>query len=84
MASAAVDKSTVNDDEALQPEASNEPEQKQLSDEDMARVREYLSSPIHTVERKPFRPLLMMIMLIVVMSTFSIISILIARLNGIY
>lgn len=27
----------------------------QLSDEDMARVEEYLSSPIHQVERKPFR-----------------------------
>ena len=27
----------------------------QLSDEDMARVNEYLSLPIHQVKRKPFR-----------------------------
>ncbi len=27
----------------------------QLSDEDTARVEEYLSSPIHRVKRKPFR-----------------------------
>lgn len=30
-------------------------ERKQLSDEDMARVNEYLSSPTHQVKRKPYR-----------------------------
>jgi len=27
-----------------------------LSADDLARIDRYLSSPIHTVERKPFRP----------------------------
>lgn len=30
-------------------------EKKQLSDEDMARVNEYLSTSIHRVKRKPYR-----------------------------
>ena len=41
---------------------ANEPPQ--LSDADMARVDKYLSSPIHSVERKPFKPILMMFALV--------------------
>jgi hypothetical protein len=29
---------------------------KKLSDEDMARVADYLSSPVHQVEREAFKP----------------------------
>lgn len=32
-------------------------ERPELSEEDKQRVAEYLNSPIHQVERKPFRPL---------------------------
>lgn len=39
---------------------------RKLSDEDMARVDEYLSSPIHQVERKPYRPWLLLLVLWVV------------------
>ena len=42
------------------------PPEKKLSDEDMARVEEYLSSPIHQVERKPYRPLRLLLVLWVV------------------
>lgn len=72
-------------DKALEKEPlSGDSEQKQLSDEDMARVQEYLSTSINSVDRKPFRPILLVIMLLVVMSSLSLLSILLARLNGIY
>ena len=44
---------------------------RQLSDEDMARVEEYLSSPVHQVERKPFRPWLLLLILWVVVSAMG-------------
>lgn len=37
-----------------------------LGPEDLRKVEEYLNAPQHQVERKPFRPLLLMIMLILV------------------
>lgn len=48
--------------------------QEKLSDEDMQRVKKYLSSPIHSVERKPFRPWLLIAgvwVLIVVLGLMS-------------
>lgn len=42
-----------------------------LSDEDMARVAEYLASPTHQVERKPYRPWLLLLVLWVVVSTLG-------------
>lgn len=59
-------------------------ERKQLSDEDMERVQQYLSSGYNDTERKPFRPLRMMMMLILVVSGLSVLSLLIARSQGIY
>lgn len=44
-------------------EFQNETDSK-LSQEDLQRVEKYLSSPIHQVERKPFKPWLMMLMLV--------------------
>ena len=49
-----------------------------LSPEDLERVRRYLNSPIHSVDRKPFRPFLMMIMLVAAVSSLSLVSLLIA------
>jgi len=51
-----------------------------LSAEDKARVEKYLSSPIHQVERKPFRPLIMMLGLVAVVVSLSLLSLLISRL----
>ena len=59
-------------------------EQKQLSDEDMARVEEYLHSGYNATERKPFRPLYMRVLLLIAVSSLSALSLLIARSLGIY
>lgn len=54
----------------------------QLSDEDMARVREYLSSPVHSVERKPFRPWLLLVWLWLVVSLLGGLSWLFGWMKG--
>jgi hypothetical protein len=59
-------------------------EEKQLSDEDMARVNAYLKSGYNDIERKPFRPIRMMIMLMAVVSILSLLSLFIARQAGVY
>ena len=58
--------------------------QNRLYPEDQARVDEFLQKGVNSVERKPFRPWLMIIMLIVVVTGFSLLSQLIARWSGIY
>lgn len=58
-------------------------EKKQLSDEDMARVEEFLESGVNDTPRKPFKPLRLMIMLIVVVMGMSFLSVGITRLAGI-
>lgn len=57
---------------------------KQLSDEDMVRVEEYLRSGYNKTERKPFRPFYMMVLLLLVVSSLSVLSLLIARSQGVY
>lgn len=56
----------------------------QLYPEDQARVDQYLREGYNDVERKPFRPLRMMAMLTVVVTAFSILSVVIARVAGVY
>ena len=58
------------------------PERPKLSDEDLARVREYLSSPIHQIERQPFRPLRLLLVLWVVVTLISGVALVAARLMG--
>ena len=60
------------------------PEEKQLSDEDMARVEQYLSRGYNDTERKPFRPIRMMLMLLAVVSTLSVLSLFIAKQAGVF
>jgi len=55
-----------------------------LYPEDQARVDSYLQQGYNDVERKPFRPLRLMIMLTVVVTLFSVLSVAIARLYGVY
>lgn len=59
-------------------------EERKLFPEDQARVDEYLRSGYNDVERKPFKPIRMMILLTVVTFSFSFLSIWIAHLAGIY
>jgi uncharacterized protein YbaP (TraB family) len=53
-------------------------DQSKLSPEDLARVQQYLSSPIHSVERKPFKPWMMMMALIAVVVVLGLLSQMIA------
>ena len=54
-----------------------------LYPEDQERVDAFLKRGVNSVERKPFRPLYLMIMLIVVVGGLSLFSQLLARLAGI-
>ena len=53
-------------------------DQSKLSPEDLARVQQYLSSPIHSVERKPFKPWMMMLALVSVVVILGLLSQMIA------
>ena len=55
-----------------------------LHPEDQARVDEFVKRGINSVERKPFRPLRLLLILIVVVMGLSILSQLLARWAGIY
>lgn len=51
-----------------------------LSPDDQRRVNEYLSAPQHQVERRPFRPWRMMLVLLVVVFSLGLLSLLLGRL----
>lgn len=55
-----------------------------LYPEDHARVDSYLHEGYNDIERKPFRPMRLMIMLTVVVTAFSVLSVVIAHLAGVY
>ena len=59
-------------------------DKERLSDEDMQRVERVLRSGYNDTPRKPFRPLLLMVVLTAVVSALSSLSLWIARLNGVY
>ncbi len=55
-----------------------------LYPEDQAKVDEFVSRGINSVERKPFRPGRLLIMLIVIVFTLSVFSQFLARWAGVY
>ncbi len=55
-----------------------------LSAEDQARVDAFLSQGVNSVERKPFRPLRLFMVLVAVVSGLSVLSLYLARLAGVY
>lgn len=55
-----------------------------LSPEDQAKVDAFVSTGINSVERKPFRPIRLMLFLIVVVTGLSFVSLLLGRLAGVY
>jgi hypothetical protein len=65
----------------IPPSQSVAPEKK-LSDEDMARVNEYLNSTVHQYERAPFRPWVLMAVLTVVVIGLTAVSLLYAWMHG--
>lgn len=54
-----------------------------LSTEDQARVDDYLNRPNHQIERKPFRPWLLMGIIVLVMTFLSLFSYLLAFVNDV-
>ena len=68
-----------------EPDSSNEfDDANKLSDADQAKVDAFLKRGVNSVERKPFRPVLMIVLLIVVVTGFSLLSQGIALWAGIY
>jgi hypothetical protein len=55
----------------------------QLTPEDQKKVDRYLSSSIHQVERKPFRPWLLLGIIVCVMTALSLFSYAIAWWHGV-
>lgn len=58
--------------------------ERELRPEDRARVDAFLTRGVNSVERKPFRPVLLLIMLIVVVAGLSLLSQWIAKIAGVY
>ncbi len=59
-------------------------DQPRLSAEDQAKVDEYLSRGVNSVERKPFRPLRLLAMLVVCVTALSVLSLFLAQFAGVY
>ena len=57
---------------------------KKLSDADQAKVDDFLERGVNSVERKPFRPLRLIFLLMAVVAGFSLLSQGIAQWAGIY
>ena len=55
-----------------------------LYPEDQAKVDEFLSRGVNSVERKAFKPLRLMLILLVIVSGLSVFSLLLARTAGVY
>ena len=55
-----------------------------LYPEDQAKVDEFLTKGVNSVERKPFKPLRLLAILLVIVTGLSIFSIVLARVSGIY
>ena len=55
-----------------------------LSDEDQARVDHFISTGVNATEKKPFKPILLILLLIVVVTGFSLLSQILARMAGVY
>lgn len=62
----------------------SDPNEPRLYPEDQARVDEFLKRGVNSVERKPFRPVFLVFLLIAVVTGFSLLSQVIARWAGVY
>jgi hypothetical protein len=66
------------------PDQEDKSYQNRLRPEDQARVDEFIKRGVNAVERKPFRPLRLLLILIAIVMALSIFSQLLARWAGIY
>jgi len=72
--------------ESMHASKSEDPDdnERRLYPEDQAKVDTFLKSGVNSVERKPFRPIIMILLLIAVVTGFSLLSQGIALWAGIY
>ncbi len=61
-----------------------DPNERRLYPEDQARVDEFLRTGVNSVERKPFRPLVLLIVVIVAVTGLSLLSQGLADWAGVY
>jgi len=66
------------------PDEKDKSYQNRLHPEDQARVDEFIRRGVNSVERKPFRPMRLLLILIVIVTGLSIFSQFLARWAGIY
>lgn len=71
-------------DDSEQPQTPPPADAPKLYPEDQARVDEFLQKGVNSVERKPFKPLYLIIMLIVVVAGLSLFSQWLARWAGVH
>jgi len=64
--------------------ANADQQEPRLSTEDQSRVDEFLARGVNSVERKPFRPVFLIFLLIAVVTGFSLLSQGIAMWAGVY
>lgn len=57
-------------------------EENRLFPEDQAKVDEFLHKGVNSVDRKPFRPLRLLLILLAVVTSFSFLSLYLASLIG--
>lgn len=55
-----------------------------LTPEDQARVDRFVSTGVNATDKKPFRPILLVILLVSVVTGFSLLSQLLAKTAGVY
>lgn len=65
-------------------EITSSNDEARLYPEDQAKVDEFCSRGVNSIERKPFKPFRMMLLLIGVTIAFSVLSQMIAKWSGIY
>jgi len=77
---------SAQDKEAPQPneDSATEGPERQLYPEDQAKVDAFLKRGVNSVERKPFKPLYLLVMLIVVVAGLSLFSQWLARQAGVF
>lgn len=66
------------------PDVEDKSYQNRLYPEDQAKVDEFIKQGINSVERKPFRPLRLLVILIAIVMGLSLFSQLLARWSGVY
>ena len=55
-----------------------------LSEEDQARVDHFIRTGVNSTEKRPFRPIFLVVLLIAVVTGFSLLSQVLARVAGVY